>query len=54
MNKKISNLNKELKIKQKTLEELKDKEKNLQSSNKQIEKEKDALIKNKKKLSQKN
>ena len=50
---KINNLNKEFRNKQKTLEELKETEENLQSSNKQIEKEKDALIKNKKKLLQK-
>ena len=50
---KINNLNKEFRNKQKTLEELKETEENIQSSNKQIEKEKDALIKNKKKLMQK-
>ena len=49
----ITNLNKELKTKQKALEELKEKEKVMQNTNKQIEKEKDALIKNKKKLAQK-
>ena len=47
---KINDLNKELKTKQKNLEELKEKEKHLQSSNKQAEKEKDILIKNRKKL----
>jgi len=50
---KINNLNKELKTKQKNLEELKESEKALQSSNKQMEKEKDLLIKNRKKLAQK-
>ena len=50
---KINNLNKELKTKQQNLEELKESEKALQSSNKQIEKEKDILIKNRKKLMQK-
>ena len=49
----LTNLNKELKMKQKSLEELKEKEKIIQSSNKQIEKEKDILIKNRKKLAQK-
>ena len=50
---KINDLNKELKTKQKNLEELKESEKALQSSNKQMEKEKDLLIKNRKKLAQK-
>ena len=50
---KINTLNKELKSKQKNLEELKEAEKIIQSTNKQIEKEKDILIKNKKKLTQK-
>ena len=47
---KINELNKELKTKQKNLEDLKESEKHLQSSNKQAEKEKDILIKNRKKL----
>ena len=47
---KINELNKELKTKQKNLEDLKESEKHLQSSNKAIEKEKDILIKNRKKL----
>ncbi len=47
---KINDLNKELKTKQKNLEDLKESEKHLQSSNKQSEKEKDILIKNRKKL----
>jgi len=50
---KIISINKDLKSKQKSLEDLKETEKNFIISNKQIEKEKDALIKNEKKLVQK-
>ena len=50
---KIISLNKDLKIKQKNLEELKEQERNFILNNKQIEKEKDVLIKNEKKLAQK-
>ena len=50
---KISNINKEMKSKQKAIEELKENEKMLYNSNKQMEKEKENLLKNEKKLVQK-
>ena len=50
---KTSNLNKEIKNKQRTIDELKENEKILHSANKQMEKEKESLMKNEKKLMQK-
>ena len=50
---KTTNINKEIKNKQKSIEELKENEKELHNSNKQMEKEKENLLKNEKKLQQK-
>ena len=50
---KTNNINKEIKNKQKAIEDLKENEKNLHNSNKLMEKEKESLLKNEKKLMQK-
>ena len=50
---KTASINKEIKNKQKSIEELKENEKDLHNSNKQMEKEKENLLKNEKKLQQK-
>lgn len=50
---KTNNINREIKIKQKALDDLKENEKALSNSNKQMEKEKENLLKNEKKLLQK-
>ena len=50
---KTNNINKEIKIKQKAIDDLKENEKVLYNSNKQMEKEKESLLKNEKKLLQK-
>jgi DNA repair exonuclease SbcCD ATPase subunit len=50
---KTTSINKEIKNKQKSIEELKENEKELHNSNKQMEKEKENLLKNEKKLQQK-
>ena len=49
---KTNSINKEIKSKQKDIDELKEKEKMLQTSNKQMEKERENLMKNEKKLIQ--
>ena len=50
---KTNNINKEIKNKQKAIDELKENEKVLHNTNKQMEKEKENLLKNEKKLMQK-
>ena len=50
---KANNISKEIKNKQKAIDDFKENEKELYNSNKQIEKEKENLLKNEKKLMQK-